>query len=241
MSPFRNDYSRVISTYALEGVKLDINEKKYFFPVIGTDGLFPHTWKYSKDNILFIKAGSKYTLGGSNSGREPYSEYYASIVSRYLGFNSVVYEIRNHIRSDKRVDVVTECDCFTNEKVGSVTAFALGLATYEDVIGYCKNLSNNAYITVLNMLFLDCLLLNTDRHFSNIEFLMDNETLSIIDIAPVFDNNYSFLPRFIEGCDSFEREDYFARDGRSFEDLYMLVKQHRSFNKELVRLKKLKL
>lgn len=241
VSPFQHDYSKVISAYALEGIRLGIDEKKYFSPVVSTDGSFPHTWKFAKDHIIFVKAGSKYTLGGANSGREPYSEYYASVVSEYLGFHSVKYRIRNHVRQDKRVDVVTECDCFTNEKTGSVTAFALGLETYEAVIAYCKELSANAYSAILDMLFLDCLLLNTDRHFSNIEFLMDTETLDVIDIAPIFDNNHSFLPRFIEGLETFERGDYMVRDGRSFDDLYQLVKQHKVYNKELISLKKLKL
>ena len=91
------------------------------------------------------------------------------------------------------------------------------------------------------MFFLNCLLLNTDRHFSNIEFFMDNDSLKVIGMAPIFDNNYSFLPRFIEGYDVFNREEYVARDGRTFDELYKLVKKNKSFNKELIKLKKLKL
>ena len=241
VSPFRNDYSKVISTYALEGVYIGKDDKNYFSPVVGTDGSFPHTWKYSPYGITFIKAGSKYTVGGGNSGREPFSEYYASVISDYLGFNHVRYTIRNHVRHDKKIDVVTECKCFTSEDIGTVTAYSLGLKTYEDVIEYCKKLSVNAYDTIIDMLFLDCLLLNTDRHFSNIEFFIDNDTLEVKDIAPIFDNNYSFLPRFIEGYDTFTRKDYVARDDRSFEDLYKLVKKHKTFKKELIKLKNLKL
>lgn len=241
VSPFRHNYSQVISTYALEGIYIGNNDKRYFSPVVGTDGSFPHTWKYSRQGITFIKAGSKYTLGGSTSGREPYSEYFASIVSEYLGFNHVTYTIRNHIRHDKRIDVVTECKCFTSEKIGTVTANLLGLHTYEEVIEYCKNLSKNAYDTIIDMLFLDCLLLNTDRHFSNIEFFIDNDTLEVKDIAPIFDNNYSFLPRFMEGYDEFVRKDYIARDDRTFEELYKLVKKHKLYTKELIKLKGLKL
>lgn len=241
VSPYRNNYSEVISTYALEGIYLGNTEKNYFSPVVGTDGSFPHTWKYSKDGIKFIKAGSKYTLGGYNSGREPYSEYYASIVSEYLGFNHVKYNIRNHKRHDGKTDVVTECDCFTSDKIGTVTANILGLNTYEDVIEYCKKLGDNSYKTCIDMFFLDCLLLNTDRHFSNIEFFMNNDSLKVIGMAPIFDNNCSFLPRFIEGYDVFNREEYVARDGRTFDELYKLVKKNKSFNKELIKLKKLKL
>lgn len=241
VSPFIHSYSEVISAYALEGVTLGINEKSYFSPVVGTDGSFPHTWKFNNGNIKFIKAGSKYTLGGINSGREPFSEYYASVVAEYLGFNHIPYRIRVHKRQDLKLDTVTECDCYTTEELGSVTAYSLGLNSYEQVIDYCKKLNDNAYSTILDMLFLDCLLLNTDRHFSNIEFFINNDTLQIVDIVPIFDNNYSFLPRFIEGYETFDRSEYIARDGRTFEELYSLVLRYKSYKKKLIRLKDLRL
>lgn len=242
VSPFRHNYSNVISTYALEGINIGNKDKNYFSPVASTEGSFPHTWKYKGvDNVIFIKAGSKYTLGGSNSGREPYSEYFASQIAQYLKFNCVKYSIRKHIRHDSRPDVVTECKCFTTEQFGSVTAHKLRLNSYEEVIEYCKKLSDNAYNTCIDMFFLDCLLMNTDRHFSNIEFLVDNNTLRVIDITPIFDNNYALLPRFIEGYDTFNRSDYIARDGRTFEELYQLVKKHKTYQKELINLKKYKI
>lgn len=240
VSPFRHNYSNVISTYALEGVKIGNEGKNYFSPVVSTDGSFPHTWKYNGGNIVFIKAGSKYTLGGSNSGREPFSEYYASEVAEYLGFNHVTYRIREHVRHDGRVDVVTECDCFTSEEIGTVTANNLGLHSYEDVLEYCKQLSDKDYGGFLDMLFLDCLLLNTDRHFSNIEFFVDNASQRVLGLTPIFDNNFALLPRFIEGYDTFSRDDYRARDNRTFDDLWTLVHGRRSYNRELVQLRKFK-
>ena len=239
VSPFMNAYSNVVSVYSLEGIILDSENENYYSPDISTDGSFPHTWKYSGvDNISFIKAGSKYTLGGINSGKEPYSEYFASQIAQYLGFNCVKYAIRQHTRYDGKVDIVTECKCFTTEQIGSVTAHNLGLHSYEAVLEYCKNLSDKAYHTCLDMLFLDCLLLNTDRHFANIEFLVNNDTLKVIDIAPIFDNNNALLPRFVEEYDEFIRTEYIARDDRPFNALYKLVKRHKSYHNELIRLRK---
>lgn len=241
ISPYSHNYSKIISTYALDGILIKDKSRNYFSPVIETDGTFPHTWIWKNNSIYFIKAGSKYTMPASNSGREPYSEYYAYIIAKFLGFNSVQYTIRNHKRHDGRIDVVTECKIFTSEKYGTVTANEINLLSYEDVIAYCKNLSQKSYNTILDMLFLDCLLLNTDRHFSNIEFFVDNETQEIIDIAPIFDNNYAMLPRFIEGYDKFTRDNYIARDNRTFEDLYKLVTRYKKYTRELISLKKLKL
>jgi len=240
VSPFRNDYSKLISTYALEGIFTGINDKNYFSPVIGTSGSFPHTWKfYGKNKITFIKAGSRYTLGGVNSGQEPFLEFFTSQLAEYLQFDHVDYRIRNHRRSDGKLDVVTECKCFTTESTGSVTAVVLGLTSYEAIIDYCKGLSDEAYNGVLNMLFLDCLVLNTDRHFSNIEFLVDNRTQVVRSLAPIYDNNYSLCPRHLPS-DTFNRSDYIARDNRSFADLYKLVKKHKSFSKQLHSLRKFK-
>lgn len=243
VSPFRNNYTDLISHYALEGRLIGLRQSntKYFSPVVGTDGTFPHTWKYvDSTNIIFIKAGTKYTLGGRNSGMEPFSEYFASKLCDYLGFNHVTYTIRRHIRQDKRVDTVTECKCFTTEKHGSVSAASLGLSSYEEIINFSRNPGVDSYNTVLDMLFLDCLLLNTDRHFGNIEFIMDTDSLNILKVVPIFDNNFSLLPRFIEYLDRFDRSDYIARDNRSFEDLYRLVSSNKNYNSLLIWLKKFK-
>lgn len=239
VSPYRNSYSKVVSTYALDGIIVQGNNKNYFSPVMSTEGSFPHTWKFNGENdIIFIKAGSKYTLGGVNSGMEPFSEYFASQVAKYLGFKHVDYKIRKHIRGDKRVDIVTECKCYNTEKYGSISAYHLGLNSYEKVLEFSKKLGDDAYKTCTDMLFLDCILLNTDRHFGNIEFIVNNDTLCIVGIAPIFDNNYALLPRFIEGYEEFNRNDYIVRDNRTFEELYKLVKYHRDYRSELIKLKK---
>ena len=88
-------------------------------------------------------------------------------------------------------------------------------------------------------MFLDCLLLNTDRHFSNIEFFVDNRTLEVKELTPIFDNNFSFVPRFIEDYDTFNRSEYLVRDNRTFEDLYALVKKYKDYKGKLLSLKKL--
>lgn len=237
VSPYRRNYSEAVSRFALDGV-IDNSGKNYFSPVIGTDGSFPHTWKWKENKVVFIKGSSKYTLGGYNSGREPYSEYYASIVAQYLKFDCVKYRIRNHRRTDGNIDIVTECDCYNSETYGSVSASTLGLSKYEEVIEYCKKLGKESYERCINMLFIDCLLMNTDRHMGNIEFAIDNDSLNVLKIRPIYDNNCSLLPRFMEGVDRFDRKDYVARDGRSFDDLYKLVKAHKKYNKELAALKK---
>lgn len=238
VSPFTHNYSKAISVYSLDGLLEQDHNNECYSPVIGTDGSFPHTWVKDKDNnITFIKASSKYTLGGMNSGREPYSEYYASQLCDRLRFNHVRYSIEYHTRQDKKVDTITKCKCFTTEQYGAVTASALRLSSYESIISFCKTLNKKSYDTILDMLLLDCLTLNTDRHLGNIEFIMDNESLSIQEIAPIYDNNYSLLPRFVESMDVFNRGEYKVRDNRSFDELYTLVKTHKDYTEQLENLR----
>lgn len=237
VSPYCNNYSRLISHYSLDGVICGKSAGNYISPDISTNGTFPHTWNYNNGEIIFIKAGSKYTLGGINSGREPYSEYFSSKVCEFLCFNHVKYKIKTHHRSDGNEDIVTECRCFTSEEIGSVSASTLGLHSYKEVIEYCKKLGNDSLKTILDMLFLDCLLLNTDRHFGNIEFLFSNRTQRVLKLAPIYDNNCSLLPRFIEELETFNRKEYTARTGESFESVFSLVKSYKNYRKELIKLK----
>lgn len=243
VSPFRNNYSKRIGTYALEGFDIGETGEKTYSPVIGTSGSFPHTWKIEDGRIKFIKAGSKYTLGGGNSGREPFSEYYAYIISKFLGFKCVAYELAEHTRHDGRVDIVTKCDCYTTEQVGAVSAYELGLSSYESVLGYCSSHSKESLSSALDMLFLDSLLMNTDRHFGNIEFLVDNDSLKVLGLAPICDNNRSMLPMYIEGYDNLSEtiEELYAYDGKTFDELYRLVLKYRSYKTELFKLRELRL
>lgn len=239
VSPWTHGYSTVLSTYALEGIFEKAIAEKYYSPVVSTNGSFPHAWKYNEggSTISFVKAGSKFTLGGFNSGREPYSEYFASVIGRELELDCLHYSIRNHTRADGQIDVVTECTIYTSEDIGSVPAYKLGLTTFEEVIDFASCISFDCLNKVLDMLFLDCLLLNTDRHFGNIEFLVDNKTQKVLSLSPIFDNNMAMLPRFVEELERFNREDFTTSTRESFDDLYRLISKHKNFRDKLIKAK----
>lgn len=209
VSPFKNNYSKLVSTYALDGI-IDAKYKSgsYNSPDVATDGTFPHSWKWKNNGeLVFVKASSKYTLGGRNSGQEPLSEYFASVVCEYLGIKHINYRVRKHRRHDNKIDLVTECNVYTTEEVGSVAAYKLDLNSYKEVLDYAKHYKNGAEI-IADMLFIDNLLMNTDRHFGNIEFFVVNETQEIVGVVPIFDNNMSFIPRWIEGLDEYTPQAY---------------------------------
>ena len=93
VSPYSNSYSKLVSRYSLDGI---INGKdfNYLSPDLASQGSFPSTWRFkSEDNIEYIKGSSKFTLGGSNSGNEPHSEYFACKVASYLGFGCAFFVV----------------------------------------------------------------------------------------------------------------------------------------------------
>ncbi|MCM1287649.1 MAG: hypothetical protein NC240_05015 [Clostridium sp.] len=74
---YHNDFSDVIEYTAfekgLQGLKIETTS-----PEFTSEGTFVKCWK-RRDNIVLLKKGSE---GFANSGMEPYSEYYASIIDK---------------------------------------------------------------------------------------------------------------------------------------------------------------
>lgn len=224
VSPYENKLSNMFSIYGLDGVLIPEIEGVYIAPDVSIDGSFPHKWVFRDDDFYYMKAGSLYSLGGVNSGREPYSEYYACKVAEALGFDCVDYQIEHYVRSDGKIDTVTVCESLTSEDVGLVTAYDLGIRSYKDCIEYCKEFDDGSFENIIDMLFLDCLLVNTDRHFNNISFYVDNVSQDVLKLASIYDNNAALAPRFLEGTDSInEIDSYVSATGESFESLFRLI------------------
>ena len=268
ISPYQNIHSKLISTYALNCGETNIKEiDSSLSPVPSTRGSYPHTWKQVPSHSnggtvelrhIFVKASSKYRFESDGEDNrnyiEPYSEYIASQIGQYLGFYSLEYKLKQRtftIGANKYIDTVTECECYTTEEIGSVAAKDLGLNTYEKVIEFCKESKKEWDLnTCLDMLFLDCLLINPDRHFRNIEFLMNNTSLEVIGIVPIFDNNKAFsMLKYanIENKENWEKEinqirkNYRAYDRKRLRELFTLVCSYKSYEEELKKLKEFKL
>ena len=75
----------------------------------------------------------------------------------------------------------------------------IGLYTVEEIfpevnsyIELFRLLSNkNDIMLLLQILLLDYLTLNVDRHLSNISFFVNNDTQELGDISLIYDNNLS--------------------------------------------------
>ena len=76
---------------------------------------------------------------------------------------------------------------------------------------------------IRDMLLLDYVTCNVDRHYGNIGVFIENDTNIILGFAPLFDHNMSCLPYCMEN----DTEDYIsntcAKDGRTWKELYCLI------------------
>ena len=192
ISLYCNEFTESISALALEGVGL-YNEpfSSTGLPEFVSDGSFPKCFKKEKDGIYIYKGGAR---GASNVGLEPYSEVLAAEIATHLTDNAISYKLAKlHGR------LASKCKLFTNEKYGYVPFRRLAeqgkVVTLDAAFRYFENIGSEK--TFREMLLIDALTFNTDRHTGNYGVLFNNNTLDVIKMAPVFDLNLSLFPYWV--------------------------------------------
>ncbi len=176
---YDNEFSEIVSQTAFMGGISDLSFKTTS-PEYGTDGMLPKCWVRRPDGVYLLKGGTK---GFDGAGYEPYSEYFVSQFENALGIEHIEYDLdRYHDR------IVSTCKLITSKEVSMIPS-----------VYYFKNCSElPEYLDIADklgageklrdMLVLDALTCNYDRHLNNIQFLVDSDTYEIIRLAPVFDN-----------------------------------------------------
>lgn len=180
VSLYRNDFNETIARLAFDGEGVIQSSSS---PEFQTDGTYAKCWKRTKNEIVLLKAGSDQLW-------ECISEYLASQLCNALGLKHVPYELVWH-----HGKIVTSCPLFTDEEVG------FGKAAYYLDESKCQRISylldffrEKGFEEEFRwMVVLDALLLNVDRHTGNYGFMVKNNTLEIVDMAPLFDHNRSLL------------------------------------------------
>ncbi|MBQ9283323.1 MAG: hypothetical protein IJ207_14185 [Treponema sp.] len=161
-------------------------------PELTTDGAYDKCWLNEKDGIHLIKTGSE---GARNTGLEPYGEVLASQVFEKI-CNSIKYSLR---RFDGRV--VSDCKLFTSQDFGyrPIALFYKDKLTLPKLLEIYREF--NCEDAFRRMVVADCITLNSDRHFGNFGFLVNNETFERTVLNPCFDLNMAFVPFAEEGFD----------------------------------------
>lgn len=182
VSLYQNEFDEFISTAAFDG-RFSSASLSTTSPEFGTDGQYAKCWVRENGQIYLYKSGSSlYEL-------EPVSEYLASQLSQIICPDAVFYDLDFfHHR------LISKCRLFTSEAVGLAKAHDLlprDKRSVSNILRYFEHLgSGDAF---RRMCVLDALILNVDRHLGNFGALVDNETMQVLKMAPVYDNNRSLL------------------------------------------------
>ena len=194
---YDNRFSQILALIAFTGYGSSIRTSLASCPEFTTNGMLPKCWRRKDGKILLYKGG---TSGASNTGNEPYSEYYAVQVAKALGINVIEYGL-----SKWKGELCSTCELFTSKyysflPVGRVVTSGGMKAVRE----YYENLGQSFVDALNDMLVLDAVIMNTDRHFGNSGFIIDNHTNKIVAPAPLFDHGNSLLN--FAGRDDLESE-----------------------------------
>lgn len=194
---YDNRFSQVLALIAFTGYGSSIRTSLASCPEFTTNGMLPKCWRRKDGKIMLYKGG---TSGASNTGNEPYSEYYAAQVAKALGVNAIEYGL-----SKWKGELCSTCELFTSKEysflpVGRVVTSGGMKAVRE----YYEKLGQNFVDALNDMIVLDAIIMNTDRHFGNFGFIVDNKTNKIVAPAPLFDHGNALFN--FAGRDDLESE-----------------------------------
>jgi hypothetical protein len=183
---YDNRFSRILGQIAFTGYGSSNVTGLTSSPEFTTNGILPKCWRRVNGKIVLYKGG---TVGASNTGNEPYSEFYAYQIAKILGVNAIPYNL-----SKWKNTLCSTCEIFTNKEVSFVSVGRIvksgGMHAVRE---YYKKLGTEFERALNEMIIYDALIFNTDRHFGNFGFLVNNETNKIIAPAPLFDHGNSLF------------------------------------------------
>lgn len=183
---YDNRFSKILALIAFTGYGSSIRTSLASCPEFTTNGMLPKCWRRIDGKILLYKGG---TTGGYNTGNEPYSEFYAAQVAKALGIDAISYGL-----SKWSGELCSTCELFTSKEYSFIPVGRIVTSGGMSAVrAYYEKLGAD-YVKALNdMLVLDAVICNTDRHFGNFGFIVNNKTNKIAGPAPLFDHGNSLL------------------------------------------------
>ena len=183
---YDNRFSQVLALIAFTGYGSSIRTSLASCPEFTTNGMLPKCWRRVHGKVNLYKGG---TMGASNTGNEPYSEFYACQIADALGISAVNYKL-----SKWKGELCSVCELFTSKEYSFMPVGRIVTkGGFEAVRDFYKSMGED-YVNALNdMIVLDAIICNTDRHFGNFGFLVDNITNKIVAPAPLFDHGNSLF------------------------------------------------
>ena len=183
---YDNRFSRILGQIAFTGYGSSLVTGLSSSPEFTTNGMLPKCWRRIGGKIVLYKGG---TTGASNTGNEPYSEFYAYQIAKMLGVNAVPYNL-----SKWKDTLCSTCELFTSKDVAYVPVGRIVCSGgMQAVRAYYQSLGAEFEKALNDMIIFDALIFNTDRHYGNFGFLVDSHANKIIAPAPLFDHGNSLF------------------------------------------------
>ena len=202
---YDNPFNTILSYIAFTGTGSSARTSLHSSPEFTTNGMLPKCWRRLKGKVMLFKGG---TTGAANTGNEPYSEFYAAQIAKQMGLNHVPYTLGKW-----KGIICSVCELFTSKEYSYIPVGRLVTSGgFEAVIEFYRNLGDRFYNEFVDMIVFDAVVCNTDRHYGNFGFLVDNETNQIAAPAPLFDHGNALFNLAGMACwmDEKELEEYIA-------------------------------
>ena len=168
---FENDFSEVLSLVAFTGYSSKISDL-ITSPEFTTNGALPKGWRRINNEVYLFKGGTDPIY--ANTVYEPYSEFYVSQIAKKMELDYVDYNLEQW-----KGMLASVCKLFTNKDTSYVQiGECIRTGDISKVYDYICSLGlENKFA---DMILLDSIVFNADRHFGNFGFLRDNKTGKII-------------------------------------------------------------
>lgn len=206
---FTNDFSKELGEafFQKESFRPAINP---FTPDASSNGWLKKKWVKINGVTYLAKAGSVPLL------QQPYNEIAAANVAEALTIKHVPYEL---IIEDNRPlclcpnFITTETEFVPAYFVKDILPKSNNDSAYGHFLRCCEQLQiSDVAVYLQQMLCLDYLIENSDRHYSNFGFIRDVNSLKFLGPAPLFDNGTSLW------CESLNSEIGTALPAMPFKD-----------------------
>ena len=183
-------------------------------PSSSASGMQPKIWVIHENQRWMLKSSEEATK------QEPYSEVAASLFLDRLNVGHVCYRL-----FDREDETLSGCPNMLDNRHELISAFYVSSnkrgnneSVYEHYIRSCQNLGVKGDIRTLleQMIAIDYLIANTDRHWSNFAVIRNADDFSDACLAPLYDHGAAFYTklhhleiepknRYLE-CRSFKRK-----------------------------------
>ena len=184
ISFFSNKYSTDVGDIIV-GIKNSGNGINYYSPDSTSNGNLKKRWQNINGKNYLLKAGSR------PNQYEIFNEIIASKVMSMLNIEHVDYKFvvdNNHIYCASLNFISYNEDFVTAYQLKNSKKQRNDISLYNHLLSIYKDIGIYNYQLVIDqMLFVDYILGNTDRHLNNFGVIRDAKTLEFLRAAPIYD------------------------------------------------------